>query len=172
VTRAAFIAAVVLALAACSDRKMRVVSPEPHAASAMVVSEPEPVALTLPAMDMPALRAALTPDETLEAPEFDAEGSMTVSGAVEGYKAKVWAVPVASGQTLTVTFEPSNADLYFNVMDAKVQGGEAVFAGEIGGNIARLVTTEGTTYLLKPFQPLAMARRGEKGEYRIVIERR
>jgi hypothetical protein len=178
VKRAALLAAV-LALGACGGE-----SPAPAetaASSAPTPAQPAapppeaaaPVpALVLPTVDEAAIKAALTADETLEVVSFDAVGSATKEGAVEGYKSKVWAVPLATGQTMIVTFEPSNTNLYMNVADSSDMTGAAVFVGETSGAKAEIVAPKDGVYLVKPFQPRAMARRDEKGRYKLTIERK
>ena len=56
---------------------------------------------------------------------LDPAGAASVSGEVKGYKAPVYAVPVAAAQTLIVTFEPSNTNLYVNVVDSADTSGAA-----------------------------------------------
>jgi hypothetical protein len=142
------------------------VAPPPAATPA-----PSPGA-TLPAIDEVAIKASLSPDETFEAVDFEAMGVTTREGTVEGDKAKVWAVPVARGQTLVVTFEPSTSNLYMNVSDAADASGAAIFIGEQAGKKAEILAANDATYLIKPYQPRAMARRGEKGSYKLTIERK
>ena len=97
--------------------------------------------------------------------------SVTKEGMVKGYAAPVYAVPVASGQTLKVAFKPSNTNLYFNISDAADQSGAAVFRGEVDGQAAELKASKDTTYVITPFQTRATARRGSEGGYSLTISR-
>jgi hypothetical protein len=127
-------------------------------------------ASALPSVDVSKIQATLTPDESLEVLNLEG-GSKIVKGTVVGYKAAVWAIPVASGQTLVVEFKPSNSNLYMNVHDASDTSGTAVHMGELAGPKATIKATKDSVYLIKPFQPRAMARRNEKGDYELTVTR-
>lgn len=142
-------------------------TPPAKPAEAPAAAAPAPVAA--PALDKAALQGLLTPDETLEVVSLDAAGAASVSGEVKGYKAPVYAVPVAMGQTLSVAFEPSNSNLYFNVVDAADTSGAAVHRGEVDGASASITTSKAGVYLIKPFQPRATARRGEAGTFKLTL---
>jgi hypothetical protein len=147
---------------------------ETGAAAAPIARAPaDPIVIEppLPAIDMRAAQARVSPETTLQAVTFERAGSTTVSGVVEGYKAPAYAVPVAAGQTLTVTFQPSNANLYMNVMDAADASGAAVHRSETDGATATIAAGRDSTYLITPFQPRAMARRNETGAYTMTIAR-
>ena len=170
-----------LALAACGDRPGAApeaaseatpdLSGGPAAAPQAVSSMPD-AAQALPAVDEAAARAFVREEgSTLEVLTFDRVGSVTKEGTVKGYAAPVYAVPVASGQTLKVAFKPSNANLYFNISDAADQSGAAVFRGEVDGQMAELKAPKDTTYVITPFQPRAMARRGSEGGYSLTVSR-
>lgn len=170
-----------LALAACGDRPGA--APEAAseatpdlsggpAAAPQAVSPAPDAAETLPAVDEAAARAFVREEGSrLEVLTFERVGSVTKEGAVKGYAAPVYAVPVASGQTLKVAFKPSNANLYFNISDAADQGGAAVFRGEVDGQTAELKASKDTTYVITPFQPRATARRGSEGGYSLTVSR-
>ena len=119
-----------------------------------------------------ALKALLSPDETLEVVTLDPAGAASVSGEVKGYKAPVYAVPVAAGQTLVVAFKSANTSLYMNVTDAADASGAAVHRGEVDGPNATLTAVKDTTYLLQPFMVRAAARRGESGPFEITVTRK
>jgi len=146
-------------LAACGQS-----SPSPPSAA--------PAAPSLPSVDTAGAQSLLSEDEALEPLSFPAEGSTTVTGEVVGYRSTAYAVPVAAGQTLRVDFAPSNTNLYMNIHDTADQSGAAVFRGEAEGAQATLTPSEPTTYLLRPFQPRATARRGERGGFTLAISRR
>ncbi|MFS0789613.1 hypothetical protein [Brevundimonas phoenicis] len=170
-----------LALAACGDRPGA--APEAAseatpdlsggpAAAPQAVSPAPDAAQALPAVDEAAARAFVREEgSTLEVLTFDRVGSVTKEGTVKGYAAPVYAVPVASGQTLKVAFKPSNANLYFNISDAADQSGAAVFRGEVEGETAELKAAKDTTYVITPFQPRATARRELEGGYSLTVSR-
>lgn len=170
-----------LALAACGDRPGAApeaataattdLSGGPAAAPQAVTAAPDAVS-PLPAVDEAAARAFVRDaGSTLEALSFERIGSVTKEGTVKGYAAPVYAVSVATGQTLKVAFKPSNANLYVNIRDAADQSGAAVFRGEVDGETAELRASKDTTYVITPYQPRAMARRGSEGSYTVTISR-
>jgi hypothetical protein len=127
----------------------------------------------LPAVDVTTIQASLGPDETLALVKFDGSSdSRTERGTVDGYATTVWAVPVAAGQTLSVSLVSGSSNLYCNVRDARDASGAAVHRGELDGPEASIVARESTVYLVQPFQPRAVARRGSKSDYRLTITRR
>ncbi|WP_427788847.1 hypothetical protein [Brevundimonas diminuta] len=142
------------------------------AAASQAVSEAPGADRPLPPVDETAVRAFVREDgATLEVLTFDRVGSVSKAGMVKGYGAPVYAVPVATGQTLKVVFKPSNANLYFNISDAADQSGAAVFRGEVDGETAELKAVRDTTYIITPYQPRATARRGSEGGYSLTVSR-
>jgi hypothetical protein len=127
---------------------------------------------TLPAADRAGAERLISPDETLETLSFPAVGSTRVSGTVDGYRHRAYLVPIAQGQTLTAALESPSANVYFNVHDAADSSGYAVFNGNSGERTARLTAPRDLTYVIRPFQPRASARRGEQVPYRLTVERR
>ena len=101
-----------------------------------------------------------------------AVGSTSLAGRVEGYKTVAYAVPVAAGQTLTVELKSDSSNAYFNIQDVTDSSGFAVFNGNSGARIARLTATNDVTYVIRPFQQRAGARRGEAFEYTFLVDRR
>lgn len=170
-----------LALAACGEGP----GAAPQAASEATpdlsggpAAAPQAVSATpgadrpLPTVDEAAVRAFVREDgATLEVLAFDRVGSVSKAGMVKGYGAPVYAVPVAAGQTLTVVFKPSNTNLYVNISDTAETNGAAVFRGEVDGETAELKASRDTTYVIAPYQPRAMARRGAEGGYSLTVSR-
>lgn len=169
-----------LVLAACGERPEAAREAAPEAAPE-AASEATPdlsggpasgTAQALPAVDEAAARAFVREEGSrLETLTFERIGSVTKEGMVKGYAAPVYAVPVASGQTLRVAFKPSNDNLYFNISDAADQSGAAVFRGEVDGETAELKASKDTTYVITPYQPRAMARRGAEGSFTLTLSR-
>ncbi len=156
----ALVAVVALTLAACGA------GTGPAAPEAQA-----PAATRLPAVDTAGAQGLLSPDETLQVVDMPPSGSTTVSGTVAGYESNSYAVPVAAGQTLRVEFQPSNTNLYMNIHDTRDQTGAAVHRGEFDGSSAVLSASTPTTFLIRPFQPRAQARRNETGTYTLRISR-
>ena len=126
----------------------------------------------LPAVNSAAATQLLSSDETLQTLSFPVVGSTSLAGRVEGYKTVSYAVPVAAGQILTVELKSDSSNAYFNVHDAVDSSGAAVFNGNSGARIARLTATQDVTYVIRPFQPRATARRGEAFDYTFLVDRR
>ncbi|MCX7586953.1 PPC domain-containing protein [Phenylobacterium sp. 58.2.17] len=160
-------AAAAFALAGCGQQAAKPAE-APAEVPAAPAAAPAPVAVA-PAVDQAALKGLLSPDETLEVLSLDASGAASASGEVKGYKTTVYAVPVAQGQTLSVTFEPSNTNLYMNVVDAADTSGAAAHRGEVDGPNASVTAPKAGVYLIKPFQPRATARRGESGTFKLAV---
>lgn len=128
--------------------------------------------VSLPPPDVAAAERLLSPDETLQTLTFPAEGSTSVNGRVVGYKTVSYAVPVAQGQRLEVELRSDSSNAYFNIHDAADSSGAAVFNGNSGARIARLTAPRDMTYVIRPFQPRASARRDEAFAYTFLIDRR
>jgi hypothetical protein len=100
---------------------------------------------------------------------FAKRGSTITSGNVVGHKSTAHVVPVAAGETLKAVFEPAGTNLYMNVVDTSDQSGAAVRRGEVDGSTAVITAPRDTTYIIGPFQPRAMARRNESGQYTLTV---
>lgn len=129
-------------------------------------------AVVMPATDTAAAQRLLSSDETLQILSFPAHGNTTVSGRIQGYASPAYAVPAAAGQMLIVIMESPSDNAYFNVHDAADSSGAAVFRGEVDGQAARIRAPRDMTYVIRPFQPRATARRNETASYSFTIERR
>jgi hypothetical protein len=163
--------AAALALAGCGQQAAKPAeapAEAPVAAAPAPAPAPAPVAAA-PAIDKAALQGLMTPDDTLEVVTLDATGAANATGEVKGYKAPVYAVPVGAGQTLSVTFEPSNTNLYVNVVDAADTSGAAVHRGEVDGPKVSVTAAKAGVYLIKPYQPRATARRDESGTFKLAV---
>jgi len=168
-SRPALAAVLALGLSACGQAENKAAdeaapAPAPAAAAA-------PAASSLPSVDAESARQFATGEDTFEALTFDRTGATTVKGLVRGDAAPVYAVPVAAGQTLTVTFVPANTNLYINVSDAADHSGAALHRGEVDGQTATLKAERDMTFVITPYQPRAMARRNETGEFSLTVAR-
>lgn len=125
----------------------------------------------LPTVNAEDIIANLSMDDMLEVLNFEAHGATTISGEVSGYRSKVWAVPVAAGQTLAISFDTTSTNLYFNVRNATDDSGAAVHRGDIDGPTASITAAQDAVYLIEPYQPRASARRGEADMYTLTVSR-
>jgi hypothetical protein len=164
-----------LAASACDAGGQGEASAQTHASAPVLdvqVPLPPIVEPPLPEIDMQGAKARLSRHETLEAVDFETSGLTIVSGTVVGAKAPAYAVPVAAGQTLTVTFQPtSTTSLYMNVLDAADASGAAVHRGEFNGPTATITAARDTTYVITPHQPRAVADLNEAGAFTMTIAR-
>lgn len=166
------LAAATVGLAACSPSPSEP-APAPADASSPAAAPASPAlrqAAALPAVDMTAAKARVTPETTVEAVPLSGDGETTVTGEVRGYEAPAYIIPVAAGQTLKVTFKPGNTNLYMNVFDVADQG-VAAHRGDVDGEEAVIQAKAVGTYMIQPYQVRATARRGATGSYSIVISR-
>lgn len=164
------LAAATLGLAACSPSPSEPAPADAPSPAAEASTTAPSQAAALPAVDMTAAKARVTPETTVEAVTLSGDGETTVTGEVRGYEAPAYVIPVAAGQTLKVTFKPGNTNLYMNVFDVADQG-VAAHRGDVDGEEAVIQAQADGTYMIQPYQVRATARRGEAGSYSIVISR-
>ena len=162
--------AATLGLAACSPSPSEPAAPAAETPTTAPATAAPTQAPAVPAVDMTAAKARVTPETTVETITLSGDGETTVSGEVRGYEAPAYVIPVASGQTLKVTFKPGNTNLYMNVFDVADQG-VAAHRGDVDGEEAMIQVKADGTYMIQPYQVRATARRGEAGSYSIVISR-
>ena len=160
-------------IAACQEQPTQPPASAPApSAEAEVQPAPAPVAAALPAVDTARAEAFTRPGNPLVTLDFPRDGDLTVKGAVTGYDAPVYAIPVAAGQTLEIAFQTTSTNLYINVSDVSDASGEAAHRGETDGPNATLKAERDTTFVVSPYQPRAMARRGESADFSLVVSRK
>lgn len=153
-----------LGLAACSQEPAK--PSVPPSAPAKIAPK------VLPALET-ANAAQFVPEGGVLVPlEFNAEGTINVTGTVTGHVAPVYAVAVAQGQTLNVDFKTDSTNLYMNISDAADHSGAALHRGEVEGTTATLTAPRNMTFVIVPFQPRAMARRNESGDFSLSVTRK
>lgn len=157
-----------LAVAACGPAEP---AAEPASAPSAEMAPVAAPGAPLPTADLEGARRLAPAGADVQAVSFERTGSTTVTGSVKGDVAPVYAVPLAAGQTLTATFKGSNANLYFNAFDASDASGTALHRGELNGDTVTFKTTAPMTVVLTPFQPRAMARRNEGGDFTLTVTR-
>lgn len=129
-------------------------------------------AASLPPPNIAGARQLISPDETLIVLKFPAVGSKRIKGLIDGYRHPAYLVPLALGQTLTVTLTSPSANAYFNLQDAADSSGQALFNGNTGERTARLTAPAALSVVIRPFQPRASARRKERIPFLLTVERR
>jgi hypothetical protein len=151
-----------LGLAACG--------PQPGAPAAQATAG-QKAAMAQPAVDMAAAKGMLTPDATLQVLDLGASGTQTVKGRVVGDKGPAYAVALAAGQTLHVTFSsPVNA-AFFSVHDASAPQ-PALFSGETQGRTATVKASKAGTYVIWPYLMRSVARRGTPADFTMTVSRK
>ena len=159
-------------IAAWQETPERSPASAPASAPAEPAPAPAPIVATLPAVDTVKAEAFTRPGNPLVPLDFPYGGDLTVTGKVIGYDAPVYAIPVAAGQTLEIAFQTASSNLYINVSDVADTSGEALHRGETDGPNATLKAERDTTFVITPYQPRAMARRGESADFSLVVSRK
>lgn len=96
------------------------------------------------------------------------QSSATLSGRIRGSAEQRYVVNARAGQTLTVTFKPTNAAAYFNILPPGGNG-EAMFVGSSGGNRFSGPVTVSGSHVVQVYLMRNAARRNEVAAYSISI---
>lgn len=93
----------------------------------------------------------------------------TISGEISGRQTIDYVVSAKRGQTISISFAPSNRFAFFNLL-APVTG-DALFVGQDQGNPAKFTARLGTTgnYVVRVYLIRAAARRGETSDYSLTV---
>jgi hypothetical protein len=162
--------ALVIGLSACAALSFAACDKKPAAPPAKAVAvAPDPKAL--PLVDAPRLRARMAAEQALQVVDFPRDGEIRIAGKVSGWRAPVYAVPVAAGQTLNVELQAKSKNLYVNVGDAADTTGAALHRGEVDGPKAKIKAERAGVYFVAPYQPRAMARRAEAADFTLILSR-
>lgn len=93
--------------------------------------------------------------------------SATVKGSIKGDATIDYTVSARAGQTLAVSFKPSNAAAYFNVLPPG--SAEAIFIGSTSGNsFTGTLPASGNT-AIRVYLMRSAARRGESADFTLTI---
>ena len=93
--------------------------------------------------------------------------SARLSGTIKGSQIVDYAVRAQSGQSMSVTFEPSNLSAYFNVLPPGSQ--EALFVGSTSGNRFDGTLPADGDYTIRVYLMRNAARRNEVAKYKLDI---
>jgi hypothetical protein len=101
--------------------------------------------------------------------EFPKGGSgVTITGTVKGSQTIDYTLRAQAGQVMAVTFKPSNASAYFNVM-APGSTGEAIFIGSTSGNEYSGDLAASGEYTIRVYLMRNAARRNETANYSLEV---
>ena len=92
----------------------------------------------------------------------------TITGMVKGRQTVDYQLRAGAGQTLAVTFKPSNLSAYFNVLPPG-SNDVAIFVGSTFGNLFENVLPTDGVYTLRVYLMRSAARRNESSDYKLVI---
>lgn len=93
--------------------------------------------------------------------------SATLQGQIKGDQYVDYLVRIAAGQKLTVTFKPTNASAYFNVLPPGSE--EAIFVGSSSGNSFAGTLEASGEHLIRVYLMRNAARRNELANYTLAI---
>jgi hypothetical protein len=91
----------------------------------------------------------------------------TLQGKLSGDETVDYKVKAAAGQSMAVTFKPTNASAYFNVLPPGSD--TAIFIGSTSGNRFEGTLPADGTYTIRVYLMRSAARRGEKASYTLDV---
>ena len=95
------------------------------------------------------------------------ESNTTITGKIEGYQSVDYQLSAEAGQSLVVSFKPSNLSAYFNVLPPG--GDEAIFVGSTSGNQFAAELPADGVYTIRVYLMRNAARRNEKACYTLQL---
>jgi hypothetical protein len=93
--------------------------------------------------------------------------SAAITGRIKGYQMVDYQLRAGAGQTMTVTFKPSNRSAYFNVLPPGTD--EAIFVGSISGNRCEAELPADGVYTIRVYLMRNAARRNETSNYTLAV---
>lgn len=113
--------------------------------------------------------APATAQEKVPVQFAQGSSSVTINGKIRGDLFRDYQVAATAGQQMTVSFKPSNASAYFNILPPGSEG-EAVFIGSSDGNrFSGPVPGSGLT-TIRVYLIRAAARRNESSTYTLSVD--
>lgn len=93
--------------------------------------------------------------------------SATIKGTIKGDATIDYTVNAKAGQTLAVSFKPTNASAYFNVLPPGSE--EAIFIGSTSGNSFKGTLPASGNTTIRVYLMRSAARRGETANYTLTV---
>ena len=93
--------------------------------------------------------------------------SATIKGSIKGDATIDYTVNAKAGQTLSVTFKPTNTAAYFNVLPPGTE--EAIFIGSTSGNSFKGTLPASGNTTIRVYLMRSAARRGETANYTLTV---
>jgi hypothetical protein len=122
-------------------------------------------------VDLEAARRRASTDGRVSELTFATSGSRTVKDSVSGSRSTVWVVPVAAGQTVSVTFQSSARNVFVNVVDVSGSG-DVLHNGETQGPNATIKANKDAVLLVEPHLPRADTGQTQRIPYTLTVTRR
>ena len=119
--------------------------------------------------DYDVIVSRLPDDETLVMIPMSTTAQTRRTGRIEGYKSTAYGFQANANETLIIALESDNADCYFNVVNAEMPYGEALFAGlDEESRRATVRFPSSGIYLIRPYLREAAAERNEIANYTLL----
>lgn len=116
------------------------------------------------------ITSRLPDDETLVMISMSTTDETRKTGRIEGYRSTAYGFQANANETLIVSLESDNTDCYFNVVNAEMPYGEALFAGlDEESRRATVRFPSKGIYLIRPFLREAAAQRKEIANYTLLV---
>jgi hypothetical protein len=112
--------------------------------------------------------AAHAADKSQEVKFAPGTTSATIRSSLEGYDMNTYRLGASAGQTLSVTFTPSNSSCYYNVEAPGAD--EALFNGSESGDAYSGVLPYDGDYQVKVYLMRNAARRNETCKFSLTVE--
>jgi hypothetical protein len=118
------------------------------------------------------IRSRLPEDETLVMMAIPDTGEIREAGRIEGYRSTAYGFYTSASEILDITVESDNADTYFNVVNAEMPYGAALFVGlKEQSSRATVRFSSNGFYLIRPYLHVDAARRNAISNYSVLVSR-
>jgi hypothetical protein len=124
------------------------------------------LALTLLLAGQQSLEAQAPEKKPVQFPK--GQTGVTLEGTIKGRQVIDYTLRAAAGQVMAVTFKPSNASAYFNVLPPGSTG-EAIFIGSTSGNEYSAGLPASGEYTIRVYLMGNAARRNEAASYQLEV---
>ena len=111
----------------------------------------------------------LPDDETLVMIDISSTAETRKTGTIKGYSSTAYGFPANANETLIIALESDNDDCYFNVVNAEMPYGAALFVGlEEGSRRAMIRFPSRGIYLIRPYLREAAAQKNQTANYTLI----